>query len=252
MSTTQISDLFMENIDALPMWVKQVAYRKMEQSVKSELVHFMNILNPNKLVQELTPKITFKGKNELEERKTPNLIGDFYIFLQLISKGQNLFDIAVNNFWTLGHVCKLLVRCVDYEFIEGFGSDPNYSIAQFLAGQIRTGELLKRLGQLDVLQLRQALEEQKSQKELGNDIKIADVMIQLGFITANDVDILFNFKEDAEKRLVMGFGLTTIKFDENNSRHKQLVMNLQREFKNLDQENKILKERLKKILNIQQ
>lgn len=252
MDTTQVSDLFSENIEALPMWVKQVAYRKMEQSVKSELVQFMGILNPNRLIQEISPKVTFKGKNELKERKTPNLLPDYYVFLRSVDMGQTLFDVAINNFWTLSYVCKLLVKCVDFEFVEGLGSDPNYAIAQFLAGQIRTGELLKRLGQLDVLQLRQALEEQKSQKEIGNDVKIADVMIKLGFITAGDAEILFNFKEDAQKRLLMGFGFTTIKFDESNSRHKQLVMNLQREFKNLDQENKILKERLKKVLNIQQ
>ncbi len=247
MNTTNVSDLFTENIDALPLWVKQVAYRKMENSVKSELYHFMNILNPNKLVQEIVPKITFKGKNEFEGN---TIFGDIRIFVQSIVMGQNLFDIAVNNFWTLAHVCKILVKCVDLEYVEGFGADPNYAIAQFLSGQIRTGELLKRLGQLDVLQLRQALEEQRAQKEMGNDIKIADVMIQLGFITEADAKILLNFKEDAEKPLIMGFGFTTIKFDETNNKHKELIMNLQREFKNIVQENKVLKERLRTVLNI--
>ena len=107
-----------------------------------------------------------------------------------------------------------------------------------------------KLGQLDALQLKQALDEQRVQREMGHDVKIAEIMIRFGFIKASDIEILLKFKEDAEKRFIMGFGLTTIQFNEHNSKHKQLVINLQREFKKLDQENRILKARLKKILNI--
>ncbi|MBE7705898.1 MAG: hypothetical protein E7Z91_01445 [Cyanobacteria bacterium SIG30] len=244
------SELFLENINALPLWVQQVAYRNMEASFKKELAQFMGLLNPTKLVQEICPKVTFNGKNELKDRNTPNLSGEHYIFLANALNGCTLFEIAVNNFWTLSAVCKLLVRCVELEFIEPFGNDANYSIAKFLAGQIRTGELLKKLGQLDALQLKQALDEQRVQREMGHDVKIAEIMIRFGFIKASDIEILLKFKEDAEKRFIMGFGLTTIQFNEHNSKHKQLVINLQREFKKLDQENRILKARLKKILNI--
>ncbi len=252
MSLDKISDLFLNNIDVLPLWVKQVVYRKTEKVLKNELADFMTLLNPHELLQEIKPSLTLKGRKELETRSNTKLTEIYYIFLSNVNGENDLFEIALNNFWTLIDVSKLLITCVELEYISGVVQDKNYAIAEFLAGRIRTGELLKRMGKINTIQLEQSLREQKERKEEGMQVKMADIMISLGFIKDEDIKILLAFKDDASKRFIMGLGLTTLKFDEENENHKNFIVNLQREFKRLDQENRILKSRLRKVLNIKE
>ncbi len=252
MGLDKISDLFLNNIDALPLWVKQVVYRKTEKTLKDELAEFMTLLNPHELLQEIKPTLTLKGRRELSERNNTKLSEIYYIFLSNIDGESDVFEIALNNFWTLVDVSKLLITCAELEYIGGLVQDKNYAIAEFLAGRIRTGELLKRMGKINTIQLEQALREQKERKDEGMNVKMADVMISLGFIRDEDIKILFAFKDEASKRFIMGLGLTTLKLDEENEKHKKYIVNLQREFKRLDQENRILKSRLRKVLNIKE
>ena len=73
------SELFLNNIYVLPLWVRQVIYLKTEQKLSEELDEFLDLLNPKEPIQFLVPKITFKGKMELDERKY-NLSDQFYTF----------------------------------------------------------------------------------------------------------------------------------------------------------------------------
>ncbi len=252
MSVNKISELFLNNIDALPLWVKQVVYRKTEKVLKKELADFMTLLNPHELLQEITPSLTLKGRQELEEHNNTKLSGIYYVFLSNVNGENDLFEIALNNFWTLIDISKMLITCSELEYISGVVQDKNYAIAEFLAGRIRTGELLKRMGKINTIQLEQALREQKERKAEGISVKMAAVMISLGFIKDEDIKILLAFKEEASKRFIMGLGLTTLRFDEENENHKKYIINLQREFKRLDHENRILKSRLRKVLNIKE
>ena len=99
---------------------------------------------------------------------------------------------------------------------------------------------MKRLGKIDVIQLESAIREQKKMNEQGSNAKIADVMINLGYITEKDVKILLMFKDESKKRFVMGLGLASLKM-ENQATVAQVYQNLQRELKRLEQENRILK-----------
>lgn len=244
------SELFLNNIYALPLWVRQVVYLKTEQKLTEELDDFLDLLNPKEPLQFLVPKITFKGKRELEEKRY-NLSEQFYIFLDNCLSSFDIFEITLRNFWTLAETSSNFVRAVEKEFIEIPKCESNYVVIQFLANRIRTGELLKRLGKIDVIQLENAIREQKNRAETGGNTKIAQIMIELGYITEKDVKIALLFKEESRKRLVMGLGLASLKMD-NQETVAQVYQNLQRELKRLEQENRILKARLRKLLNIQE
>ncbi len=110
---------------------------------------------------------------------------------------------------------------------------------------------MKKLGKIDITQLEKAIREQKERQKRGENIKIADCMISLGYITEKDVKVLLAFKEESRKRFIMGMGLSFIKADTPSDQQK-IYANMQRQMKKLDQENKILKNRLRKILNIQE
>ncbi len=242
------SELFLNNVYALPLWVRQVVYIKTEQKLSEELDDFLELLNPKEPLQFVVPKITFKGKKELEER-SHNFSEQFYIFLENCIEKFDIFEITLRNFWTLSETSAIFVRAVEKEFIEIPDCERNYVIIQFLANKIRTGELLKRLGKIDVIQLEAAIREQKRRVEAGNNIRIADVMIELGYITEKDVKIILLFKEESKKRFIMGLGLASLKM-EKQATVAQVYQNMQRELKRLEHENRILKSRLRKLLNI--
>lgn len=250
METQKNSELFLNNVYALPLWVRQVVYLKTEEKLNEELDNFLDILNTKEPLQFLVPALTYKGKRELEER-SGNMSEQFYIFLENCRDKYDIFEITLRNFWTLAETSSIFVRAVEKEFIEIPRLERNYIIIQFLAGKIRTGELMKRLGKIDVIQLESAIREQKKMNEQGSNAKIADVMISLGYITEKDVKILLMFKEESKKRFVMGLGLASLKM-ENQATVAQVYQNLQRELKRLEQENRILKSRLRKLLNIKE
>ncbi len=244
------SELFLNNIYALPLWVRQVVYLKTEQKLTEELDDFLELLSPKEPLQFVVPRITFKGKRELEERVN-NFSEQFYIFLENAKDKFDIFEITLRNFWTLSETSAIFVRAIEKEYIEIPSCERNYVIIQFLANKIRTGELLKRLGKIDVMQLENAIREQKRKAESGSNMRIADVMIELGYITEKDVKIILLFKEESKKRFIMGLGLASLKMD-NQATVSQVYQNMQRELKRLEHENRILKARLRKLLNIKE
>ncbi len=176
---------------------------------------------------------------------------NFYIFLSNCAHENDLFEITLSNYWTMAETSKIFVRSVELELVNLPESEKTYAVSQFLAGKIRTGEVLKKLGKIDITQLEKAIREQKERQKRGENIKIADCMISLGYITEKDVKVLLAFKEESRKRFIMGMGLSFIKADTPSDQQK-IYANMQRQMKKLDQENKILKNRLRKILNIQE
>ena len=231
------SELFLNNIYALPLWVRQVVYLKTEQMLSDELDNFLDLLSPKEPLQFLVPVLTFKGKRELEERKN-NFSEQFYVFLENCKDGFDIFEITLRNFWTLSETASIFVRAVEKEYIEIPKCESNYVIIQFLANKIRTGELLKRLGKIDVIQLENAIREQKKKAEEGINTRIADIMIELGYITEKDVKIILLFKEESKKRFIMGLGLASLKMD-NQATVSQVYQNMQKELNRLEHENRI-------------
>ena len=49
MSEQRVSELFLNNIYVLPLWVKQVIYLKTKEKLTEELAEFLDLLNPEKL-----------------------------------------------------------------------------------------------------------------------------------------------------------------------------------------------------------
>ena len=119
----------------------------------------------------------------------------------------------------------------------------------FIAGKLKTGEFIKRIGKIDAVQLEQAIRYQKQLNDEGRHIKMASILIKLGFITDRGLDSLLILKDEAKKRLPAGVGLYSVKFQSSEDEIDQ-VSRMQREISRLENENIIMKKRLKKLLNI--
>ena len=142
MGQQPISELFLNNIDVLPLWVKQVLYLKTRDKLREELAEFSDVLLTDNLMQYYIPKLTFAGKTELETREK-RLPDEFYTFYQNCSNGNDLFEITLANYWTFSQTCSIFVRSIELQLITIPEDETIISIAQFMAGKIRTGEMLK-------------------------------------------------------------------------------------------------------------
>lgn len=248
MAQQPISELFLNNIDILPLWIKQVLYLKTRDKLREELAEFLDVLVSDNLMQYFAPKLTFAGKSELDSRERM-LPEEFYTFFKGCAQEHDLFEITLSNYWTFEQTCQIFCRSIDLQLIDLPKDESIISIAQFMAGKIRTGEMLKRLHKIDVMQLEKALRLQKMREAEGKPVKTAELMIELGYITNKDINILLAFKNDAKKRFVMGVGFSLVK-PTNDEETQTLVRGMQKEIKRLDEENRLLKNRLRKILNL--
>lgn len=248
MAEQPISELFLNNVDVLPLWVKQVLYLKTREKLRAELADFLDILVSDNLMQYYIPSLTFSGKNELatHERRLPE---EFYTFFKGAQKRYSLFEITLSNYWTFAQTCTIFVRAIELQLINIPEDDIILSIAQFIAGKLRTGEMMRKLHKVDIMQLEKALRLQKMREMEGTPVKMAELMIELGYITERDVAILLAFKDDAKKRFVMGIGFSFVK-PTTEEDTQTLVKGMQKEIKRLDEENRLLKNRLRKILNL--
>ncbi len=245
------SDLFIQNIKNLPIWVKQVMAKEIADDLKAKLDEFNELIQGEDLFQYMCPKVTFKGRQELEQ-KVLRLSEGYYIFMKDLIEGCNIFEITLKNNWALADSAKIYTRLLELEYIqqpEDIISSKTSAVALFIAGKIRTGEFLKRINKINVAQLEQAIRYQKELNDEGRHIKMASILIKLGFVTDKGLDSLLLLKDESKKRLNPALGFISIKYKDAQDEQNQ-IYRMQREIARLENENIIMKKRLKKILNI--
>jgi len=246
----KISDLFIQNMKNLPLWVKQVVTKEIFDDLNKKLEEFSELAEVDSLFQYMCPKVTFKGKQELQS-KTLALSEGYYVFLQELLNENTIFEITIKNNWTLADSAKIFVRLCELEFlsIPDFATNKNVAVAMFIAGKLKTGEFLKRINKISAIQLEQAIRYQKELNEEGRHIKMASILIKLGFITDKGLDSLLLLKDEARKRLPINIGFISTNFATPQDEQDQ-ISRMQRELARLENENIIMKKRLKKMLNI--
>ncbi|MBR5304065.1 MAG: hypothetical protein IKU37_04490 [Candidatus Gastranaerophilales bacterium] len=246
----KISDLYIQNIKSLPIWVKQVITKEIFDDLNKKLEEFNELADIDSLFQYMRPKVTFKGKQELQE-KSMALSGGYYVFLQDLIDDNDIFEITIKNNWTLADSARIFCRLYELEFlsIPDYGTSKTVSVAMFIAGKLKTGEFLKRINKISTIQLEQAIRYQKELNDEGRHIKMASILIKLGFITDKGLDSLLLLKDEAKKRLPLNIGFASVKL-QNPEEEAGHIERLQRELARLENENTIMKKRLKKLLNI--
>ena len=247
----KISDLFIQNIKNLPIWVKQVITKEIFDDLHEKLEGFSELTQAENLFQYMCPKVTFKGREELSSRNL-KLSDGYYTFLEDLTKENTIFEITIKNNWTLADSAKIFIRLCELEFlsIPDFNKNKNAAIAMFIAGKLKTGEFLKRIDKINAIQLEQAIRYQKQLNDEGRHIKMASILIKLGFITDKGLDSLLLLKEEARKRLPINLGFIPTNYSTQEDEDSQIAK-LQKEIARLENENAIMKKRLKKLLNLE-
>lgn len=245
------SNLLIKNLQNMPIWIKQVIVEEFSQDIRQKMNDFLELVQADNLFQYLAPKLTTKGKIDLEERSS-GLSEGYYTFMKELDEETTIFDITIKNNWTLADSAKIFTRLDELEYVavKNQQNNTNIALAAFLASKIKTGEFLKKIGKIDANQLEQALRYQKQLNDEGRHIKMASILIKMGFITDKGLDSLLMLKEESKKHAPVGLGYTTNQFENEDDKNDQIVR-LQKEIARLEKENLIMKKRLKKLLNME-
>lgn len=238
-----ILGLFLEKLLSYPLWVKQILYLRLYQNLSLSLSEDFIEVKEEDIFHLYVPDLSFTGKTEMEERKG-GYDTNIYNFLTNVSEGLSILEISMNNFWTMEEVSKYYMFCLEQDYIKTPSSSHIYAMAGFMAGKFRTGEYFKRIGKINVDQLEKTIIAQKEYAQKGESLKMAEVMISLGYITEKDTTSLMTIKEEAKKRFILDMGILPKEVNNAPSDLKYY----DDEITALKEKNRVLKEQLSKIL----
>lgn len=236
--------LFIDKLLLFPLWVKQIVYLRLHQNLSLSLSEDFIFTKEDQIFHLYVPRLSFMGKTELEERKC-GLDTNIYNFLSCIDEGLNILEISMNNFWTMEEVAKFFIFCLDQDYVKTPDSVFVYSMAGFIAGKFRTGEYFKKTGKINVDQLERAILTQKESVKDNKPLKIAEIMISLGYITQKDTASLLLIKEEAKNRFILDASIIPRLAVTSSVDSKSL----EEEVLRLKNQNKALKEQLARILS---
>ncbi len=194
--------LFIEYMDKMvsyPLWIKQTIFLNLSNDLTKYLSNEFLDVQEGDLFHVYKPALSELGQNELltKESKYDESI---YSFLNCCSKGMSLIEIAIENNFTMEEVAKAFMFCKTSKLFSNEVPNLVSAIAGFIAGKYRTGEYFIRAGKMTIEQLDEVLNKQQEIKDSGKHVFIAELMVQMGFVTEVDVKSIIFMKEEAGKR----------------------------------------------------
>lgn len=237
-----ILNMFIEKIKAFPLWIKQVIFLRLYEDLKNDLSEDFIKIDEKDLYCLYAPPLSYKGKTEMSER-TKKLDKMVYDFLECIDEGMSIIEIALSNFLTLEEVSKCFITAIEEELVKPPIPIEIFAMAGFMSGKFRTGEYFKRIGKINVDQLEQTIITQRRLVAEGKDSKIAQVMIDLGYITEKDTESLVKIKTESKKRFILDPSIVPEGVASNDSKYVAQIEELKKQ-------NLILRAKLQKLLII--
>lgn len=241
--------LLMEKIADAPVWVQEVIYYDIKKRLTEKLPSVDLTYTDFEIYPAFVPKLTFKGRQELEQRNM-NLDFNVYKYLSAASDELRVIDITLNNFWTLEESSRYLATCLTNELIVQPDDTIMCAAIYYIAGEIRIGEYVKRINKINVEELDDVLRKQKQHnvEHPNEQIKTGELMINMGYIANMDIAKILYTKDEAKKRFIFsGLESNSQSTEQNNDR----LFELESVNKKLLDENKLLKDKLRQIFNIQ-
>ncbi len=238
-----IFKLFLNKFLAYPLWVKQVVFYRLWQNMQEQNCDRFVINHPDKNFAMHIPTLTFRGKQELWDKKG-GLDGNIYNFLKFSHDGYNILEIALNMFMSMEEVSKLYIFCYEQKLIELPEQIEVHAMAEFISGKITTGEYFLKIGSIEQDQLDYALAEQHKTDDKNDHLLIGKIFVNLGYLTEATIKTVFKLKTDAKKRFVINPENLPDNKDDTKSIDKY-----KEEIQKLKDENKALKKAMTKIVN---
>lgn len=237
-----IFTLFLNKVLNVPFWVKQVMYLKLSDEMREYACEdFLRNSDRNNIFSTFVPTITFKGKTELAERKC-GFDNNTYNFLRFCAENLSMLEISVNTFLSMEEIAKYYQLCLEQNFIKNPNSPEIHAMAGYISGKFRIGEYFKQKGIIDIDQLRQAI----LKYEGSNDKKFGEILVELGYVTENDLKAILLLKEEAQKRFILDHSI----MPKSETTFSDDGLKYQDEIKALKEENLKLKRKMIQLLEL--
>lgn len=240
--------IFIEKISKFPVWVKHLIFIELKEEFKKNyLEDYFNNIKTDDIFQLYKPGLTFLGKKALKEKTcSEGLIN----FLEKVDQKKRIVDISVLNGWNLSTTAKYFVDCLIYDLIEKPESDIIKGTAFYLNGNIRLGEYFVNLNKITIEQLDEALRTQNYiEKSVNAKTAIAEILINLGYISKEETEGILLLKSECDNELVFEDSKQDI-FTKNKKENEEIArLNIQ--VRELQKENKQLKEQLISVLKVE-
>jgi hypothetical protein len=193
-------DTLMQQLGALPLWVKQVIYAQLRHELEATLSKAtLEAFGFEHTLQLWVPEITRQGMLELE-KPTGTVDQNILRMLHLTRYKKSVVSITVLNNWSLEQCAVHLLQAIEHELVIAPRSVIIQGTIDYLAGRTRLGEYLVKINRLTIEQLDQALRTQRAIEEaMGERTGIANVLINLGYIKKEDSEAILFLKEESKK-----------------------------------------------------
>jgi hypothetical protein len=184
----------------LPLLAKQVLYAQLRTDLevafsKSTLEAF----GPDDILQLWVPRLTTQGRRHLDQSRGQSA-SDFPLvrLLDLVTYDKPIIHICILNYWTLEQCSILLREAIDQSLLHEPHSVIIDATISYLANKTRLGEFLVKIGKLTTDQLDQGLRTQQYiLTAMGEKTGIANVLINLGYITQQDTESILFLKQES-------------------------------------------------------
>lgn len=202
---------------------------------------FLRNTDRDNIFATFVPTITFKGKTELAEIKC-GFDNNTYNFLRFCAEDMSMLEISVNTFLSMEEIAKYYQLCLEQNFIKNPNSPEIHAMAGYISGKFRIGEYFKQKGIIDIDQLRQAILKYES----SNDKKFGEILVELGYVTENDLKAILLLKEESKKRFILDHSVmpkSETTFSDDGQKYQD-------EIKTLKDENLKLKRKMLQLLEL--
>lgn len=226
---------FLNKISNFPSWVKEIIYNKLSEELD-------NNENPAYIFAAYKPILTYKGRCELEFRKS-GFDNNIYNILQGADSDCSISEITLNTYLSMEELAGYFLFCVDEGCFEIPDNSQILNIAGFLTGKYNTGEYFVNSGTITESQLDDAV---KNNDHKDSNKKFGQILVDLGLISQKQLDTILSIKEEAKKRFILDYN-DVPKFNSEYAKEKD---NYEKQIEDLKQENAILKKKLEQLLTM--
>lgn len=231
---------FLDKVEDFPVWIKQIICLKLSEDIKTQVCEKFLKENSDDIFSLYAPILTYKGREELEKRSS-GMDLNIYNFLSYCENDFNILEISLNTFLSMEEAAKYFIFCVEQGFVEPPENIEIEAMAGFISGKFRTGEYFAKKGSITQEQLEKAVDVSSNSNK-----KFAEILVDMGFITREDVSAMLAFKEDSKKRFILDYNAVPkgqSEFCDKEEKYKK-------EIEDLKNENEKLKKKISQLLEI--
>lgn len=221
---------FLNKLSNFPMWMKEIIYIKLSQE-------FEKNEDSTYVFATYKPVLTYKGRCEVDSKKS-GFDTNIYNILESADRDCSISDITLNTYLSMEETAGYFLFCVDEGYFEIPDNSQILNLAGFLAGKYRTGEYFVNSGKISESELDSAVERQNNENK-----KLGQILIDLGFISKQQLETILRFKEEAQKRFVLDYNeVPKLNLEYPDKAAKQI--------QDLKEENNKLKTKLEQLLTM--